>query len=280
MTSSNRWRWTWLVAGASAALLTWGTTTLADSGPSIARGYDLFRTPDGSSMGVTVPSLGLGDVSAGEQKVTLMRFRGVPLRSFDFGADIGRKDVGAADTIVRRLDVATPGDSLVRVELVALLLESTNVPGYFVTLQSSRLPGDVPSPALGLPSTGTLDIGFGLDGASGWLTSDLWVNYDVRQGSPTGPIVLSGTTGTGFTAEDLVWRQGTNPGTCTICGTDTCTSFKPCPFTIICHDAAGLGHEHCTIYDEARIPLIEGVNHKLNGRNAAADFHVSGPPDG
>src|SRR5687767_3078150 len=84
--------------------------------PTVASGYDLFETPDGSSLGVTVS--GIADE-------TLMTFRGAPLGSFTFG-DLGTHATGTADTIVHRLDTATPADPQVRVELVGLLLESTN----------------------------------------------------------------------------------------------------------------------------------------------------------
>ena len=213
---------------------------------SVAPGYDLFYTPaNGSRFGVDTAVAG----------VSVMTFKGVPLRTFDF-ANVGTRRVGATDTIVRRLDTATPAKPRVRIELVGLLLESTNVPGYFVTLQSAR--------PLVLPSTGTLDISFDLAGKGGMLRSELLVNYDIRYGAPDGPIVYTGSTGMGFVAENVSWLHAPGP------------SRQSDQDRAICHDAGGaVNHEHCV----GRIPPVEiivpikGVNYLLNGRDTSADFH-------
>ena len=224
----------------------------------VAPGYDLFVTPeDGGQI----------RIDAGVAGVPVMTFRGRPLGSFDFGA-AGRHRVGRTDTIVRRLDTATTASPTVRIELVGLLLESTNVPGYFVTPQSVR--------PLGLPSTGTLEFAFGRTGTGGALRSELMVNYDVRYGSPTGPIVATGSTGMGFVAEDVVWlhsaRSATDVQQCI--GTTYCLTVEA---NEVCHEAgppAPPGHKHCVTAEIGA--LIAGVNHRLNGRDTSNDFHPIG----
>ena len=243
-----------LLAGALVALLATAPAASATSaGPRVARGYDLFRTPDGSSLGVVVAG-------------TLMTFEGVPYGSFDFGSR-GVHETGTADTVVRRLDVATPAHPSVRIELVGLQMVSTNVPGYYVTLQSAR--------PLGLPSIGTLDFEFDTEGIGGLLSSELLVNYDVRYGALDGPIVATGSTGMGFVAEDVLWLgtvgDETAPSPCVMVQSMTvCVDEE-----LICHDAGGLiKHQHCNKTDG--VPLIAGVNHLLNGTDTAADFHPVG----
>lgn len=228
----------------------------APKAPVVAPGYDLFATPDGSRVAIDAAVAG----------VPLLTFRGVPLGSFDFGR-LGVRSVGTADTVVQRLDQATAASPRVRIELVGLLLESTNVPGWFVTLQSARSATDVPVAALGLPSTGHLDIAFDRVGKSGTLTSELLVNYDVRRGAPDGPIVFSGGTGMGFVATDIVWQR-----TRAI----SCPAAVRCDIEPICHHTPPpIEHLHC-VGANPGIPLLPGVNHRLNGRDAGADFHPVG----
>lgn len=224
----------------------------------IAPGYDLFFTPDGG---------GRIEIDAGIAGVPVMTFRGRPLGSFDFGSH-GRHRVGIADTIVRRLDTATSASPKVRIELVGLLLESTNVPGYFVTLQSVR--------PLGLPSTGTLEFGFDRRGIGGALRSELQVNYDVRHGSPTGPIVATGTTGMGFVAEDVVWLRHRSQAPVEVCVPDLYCLTVDTGQPAACHETKNIPHLHCVGVDSRAIPLIAGVNHRLNGRNTSDDFHPVG----
>ena len=247
-----------LLAGALVALLaTASAASATPAGPRVARGYDLFRTPDGSSLGVVVAG-------------TLMTFEGVPYGSFDFGSR-GAHETGTADTVVRRLDVATPARPSVRIELVGLQLASTNVPGYYVTLQSAR--------PLGLPSIGTLDFEFDTEGIGGLLSSELLVNYDVRYGALDGPVVATGSTGMGFVAEDVLWLRSADeslPSCHTLVMPDG-PSQEVCvdDSTKLCHSAGGVvNHEHCNKTDG--IPLIAGVNHLLNGTDTSADFHPVG----
>lgn len=242
-----------VVAGVTPA--TAGTRAAA---PRVAPGYDLFVTPEGG---------GQVAIDTGIAGVPVMTFRGRPLGSFDFGA-LGTHRVGRTDTIVRRLDAATPSSPEVRIELVGLLLESTNVPGYFVTLQSAR--------PLGLPSTGTLEFAFDRTGAGGALTSELQVNYDVRRGSPTGPIVATGTTGMGFVAERVLWVHDADADAPeTFCLSNVyCLTLDPSA-PAVCHESGIINHLHCVIIHQDT-PLIAGVNHRLNGRNTAADFHTIG----
>lgn len=226
--------------------------------PTVAPGYDLFLTPDGG---------GRIEIDAGIAGVPVMTFRGRSLGTFDFGQK-GPQRVGKADTIVRRLDTATPASPRVRIELVGLLLESTNVPGYFVTPQSIR--------PLGLPSTGTLDFGFGRTGTGGILRSELMVNYDVRHGSPTGPIVATGSTGMGFVADNIVWSHDSRSTEDRECIPNYCVTIQD---NSVCHEAgfpAPPGHLHCVEFRPSVIPLISGVNHRLNGRDTGADFHPVG----
>jgi hypothetical protein len=227
----------------------------------VAPGYDLFFTPEGG---------GRIAVDARIAGVTVMEFRGRPLGTFDFGRH-GTHRVGATDTIVRRLDTATPANPKVRIELVGLLLESTNVPGYYVTPQSIR--------PLGLPSTGTLTFGFDRRGHGGALRSELQVNYDVRHGSPTGPIVATGTTTMGFVAEDVVWlhsrAKDKAPQSVCVPGVYCLTVNPSVAAPSVCHTFEPIPHLHC-VGIHSRIPLIDGVNHRLNGRDTSADFHAVG----
>ena len=227
----------------------------------VAPGYDLFFTPEGGGQ------LALSTPVAG---VPLMTFRGRPIGTFDFGSH-GKHRVGTTDTIVRRLDAATPASPKVRIELVGLRLESTNVPGYYATLQSAR--------PLGLASTGTLEFTFDRSGRGGLLRSELLVNYDIRQGSPTGPIVATGSTGMGFVAEHILWMHSRRadeqpPPPCTVppnTGDIYCLSADG---TQICHESGVINHLHCV--EVGRPTLIAGVNHRLNGRDTTNDFHAIG----
>ena len=237
----------------------------------VAPGYDMFLTPEnGARLSLSTP---VADVP-------LMTFRGRPLGTFDFGR-LGRHRVGLADTIVRRLDTATPASPKVRIELVGLLLESTNVPGYYATLQSTR--------PFGLASTGTLGFSFARDGLGGMLRSELTVNYDIRQGSPTGPIVATGSTGMGFVAENVIWQHDTrsaapDPEPCKppqdnpVLNNDAyCLyTYNDGDGTHVCHWFPGLSHLHCVSHREGAIPAITGVNYRLNGRDTSNDFHAVG----
>ena len=269
-----------VVLGTVVALA--GSVSAAPRAKTVAPGYDLFTTPPNSShLSVQLADLGVPP-AAGLSPGAYVRFGGVPIGRFDFGRK-GVHDTGKADTIVRRLDTATAADGHVRIELVGLLLRSTNVPGYYVTLQSARLPGDVPAASLGKPSSGALDIVFGRTGDTGSLRSRLEVNYDVRQGSPAGPIVYSGSTGPDFVAEHLRWQREEPPEHryCSQAGPSgiiVLTENPPDPGcrggTWMCHESGmGPDHMHCVFVEDSAD--ISGVNHRLNGRDTSADFHVS-----
>ena len=239
-----------LVAGAAPA-----TAGPRPAVQTVVAGYDMFFTPNGGGR------IGIDTGIAGVPMLTL---RGRSLGSFDFGAK-GRHRVGAADTIVRRLDTATPTSPKVRIEMLALSMESTNVPGYFVSLQSAR--------PFGLPSTGTIEIAFDRTGRGGAVSSEVLVNYDVHYGSPTGPIVASGSTGMGFIAKDVVWmHDGRSSEKQEVCvGTAYCLTVET---AAVCHEVPV--HAHCMEFRPGPIPLIKGVNHLLNGRDTSADFHPIG----
>lgn len=116
-----------------------------------------------------------------------VHFRGVPIQG-----------LGSTDTIVERLQTATPLAPLIPVELVSLQLESVNpidvggLPGVLgVTLQSDR-GRNLTDPPDGPPSTGQLIIGFASDGLGGTFSSSFDVRYDLRLGGVNGPILRSG----------------------------------------------------------------------------------------
>jgi hypothetical protein len=138
--------------------------------PPVLPGYDLFQTQDGTSFD-GIP------------------FIGVPLGTYNFGGSIGVQNTGFTDTIIQRLTEATAPSTTVSLQMDALQLETaapTNlgagVGNYFITLQSVRG---------GPASTGTMTVNFNGSGTGGTFTSALDVNFDVRFGSLTGPIVAS-----------------------------------------------------------------------------------------
>ncbi len=142
-------------------------------------------------------------------------FTGVDLGSFDFGAPIGVKGTGNADTIVQRLAEANtepgPGTAGIPIELVALQLVSVNPidpgPGldfYYVTLQSARG---------GPASTGSMAITFN-DPNGGTFDSFFNVFFDFRKGALNGPIILSNNLN--LTADDVPWGRIAPPGAVTI----------------------------------------------------------------
>ena len=166
-------------------------------------GFDLFQTQPGTSVG-GVP------------------FVGVPEGTFNFGG--GPVGTGNTDTIVHRLGAGVapggvPGVAPpIPIEMVALHLMSaapTNfglgVGFYFVTLQSERG---------GPASTGTLGITFGPEGVPhGTFNSFFDVFFDIRLGSLTGPIALSGSAP--LTATGVPWSHFPGPGAVEIPGVNT-----------------------------------------------------------
>lgn len=172
---------------AALLLLTW--PGLVRASDTILPGYDLFRSVEGTQFG-GVP------------------FVGVPLGTFDFGS--GPVGVGNADTIVHRLDPATASAPDIPIELVALHLQSAVPfdfglgPGtYFVTLQSERG---------GQSSVGRMTInGLGAEGdPHGTFDSFFDVFFDLRLGSLTGPIALSGVAR--LTQTGGLWGHDPVPG--------------------------------------------------------------------
>jgi len=153
----------------SALLCTVWAGGLAAHADSVAPGYDLLSTQPGTVFFGTP-------------------FDGVPLGTYNFGGSIGVQNVGPVDTIIERFPgVSSPGGS-VGLAIAALQLETaipTSLDGgpvgfYFLTLQSAQ----------GGPlSLGLESIGFGPN----TFSSSLDVNYDLRFGSLTGPIVSSGS---------------------------------------------------------------------------------------
>jgi hypothetical protein len=169
-------------------------------------GYDLFTTQPGSTT-----FLG-------------QSFGGVPLGTFDFGGSIGVKNTGTADTIVQRLGTASVAGfgqtaAPIALQIDALQLESTapfdpDGPGpapfanYFVTLQSARG---------GQASTGQMSITFNST-AGGTFVSDIHVFFDIREGSLTGPIVMSQMLDLAATTSD--WTHAAPLGATIINGVD------------------------------------------------------------
>ncbi len=123
----------------------------------IQTGFDLFKTPPGSSFDFpTVPN---------PQTVT---FQGDPLGTFDFGS--GLVNVGQADTIVERLQDAGDG-----------ILDSDTI--------------DIEIVALSLVSVSPIDLGFGagfedlfitLNTSSPSLQSNMTINGLLTEGEPHG----------------------------------------------------------------------------------------------
>jgi hypothetical protein len=166
-------------------------------------------------------------------------FQGVPLGTFDFlNPAIGVQDVGATDTLIRRIGAAAvpgPGNSATVVTVVdAFQLRSVNPVSilggplgiYYVTL-ASRRGGPV--------SVGTMTINFGPEGdPHGTFSSSFILFVDVRLGGLDGPILDSRPI--------LIPDSGSVPWT---------------------HDPTG--------------PIqIQGVNTELNGQSFENDFWIKG----
>lgn len=145
------------------------------SAQQVDPGYDMFQSEPGTQfMGIP--------------------FDGLPLGSYSFPNPGNTPDpitypTGNTDTIVQRLDTATPADPTVRLQMDALQLVSATPVSlgggplglYYITLQST----DGTGPA----STGSLTITNFATPTSGTFTSSLDVFFDIHFGSLTGPIV-------------------------------------------------------------------------------------------
>jgi hypothetical protein len=195
-----------LLAAATLATTASAPTGSALSGCSVSHGYDVFETvPGGTTLGVQALA---GAIDP------LFHYQGVPLGGYEF-AGVGQRETGPADTIVARLADATPQTPVVPVQLVALQLASLETVGgqqHFITLQSARTLADVSGAqvalAPGSPSVGTLTLAFDGDCSGGTLDSLFAVNFDVRLGSLTGPIIASGTETISATA--IPWSHLAN----------------------------------------------------------------------
>jgi hypothetical protein len=195
----------------ASLLIVAGVLNPSSSRADVISGWDLFQTVPPSSIG-----------PAG--------FTGVPLNNFnfnsgingDFGRGIGVKSVSNTDTIIKRLENATPGADhstfnlatlpgvgqgpitappayapnaavgRIDLQVSALQLMSTmpiTIGGqtgiFFETLQSNRSAAEGGPGPSGL---GIMDITFGT-ATSGTFNSFLYIPIDLRIGSQTGPIV-------------------------------------------------------------------------------------------
>ena len=190
----------------------------------VCPGYDLFQTQPGTMFGP-------------------IAFQGVPLGSFNFGGAIGTQPTGLTDTIVQRLNDATPpvpgpGDPPGSTAIVidALQLRSTSpvaLPNgmtefLFASLKGVQTDGTMIFTGLGRPPTG------------GTFTSDLPVQFDITLGAFNGP----------------------DAG---LCGpNDLCTA-----------DFSSTGSWGRTPQG-VPLALINGVNFKLDGLDTGGDFWTLG----
>jgi len=185
--------WIARVAAVSAML----TVGVANAGPVVNPGYELYETLSGTTFGGVA-------------------FQGVPIGNFNFGGSIGVKAVGATDTIVQRL--APASGAAIPVQLVDLQLMSTaptnfglGVGFYFMTLQSARG---------GPASTGSETINFGPEAPPGsphgTVDSFFDVFFDIRLGSLSGPIALSETLRA--TSQGVPWNHFPPTGALVIAG--------------------------------------------------------------
>jgi hypothetical protein len=211
----------------AAVVLLSATSIQAAPIVNVLPGYDLFQTTDGTNLN-GIP------------------LQGVPLGSFNFGGTIGVQSVGNTDTIVQRLQTATPPSvpgtaPTISLQMLALQMETVTpvdlgagLNNYFVTLQSVRG---------GPATTGTMDITFA-NSVGGTFNSFFDVFYDIRVGSLNGPIVNSADltlTGTANT-----WSRTSPPLAVTINGANinlngvnSNSDFWPTPPVTESHPGAG-----------------------------------------
>jgi hypothetical protein len=212
-----------LSLGLTAGILTWGAATEGRAA-TVAAGYDLFATTEGT----TFPGLG--------------PLVGVPLGTFDFNNGKGAVWTGDTDTIVHRLDSVTgvplnppddfPAEGTTRLEMLALQLKTATpidfgglgLDTYYITLQSAR----------GGPATvGSMTITFASDDG-GTFSSFFDVFFDIRKGSLDGQIVFSDSLR--LTNDDTPWDRDPPPGALLIDqvnhhlnGVDNTQDFWPIP---------------------------------------------------
>src|SRR5207249_12117986 len=111
--------WIARVAAVSAML----TVGVANAGPVVNTGYELYETLSGTTFGGVA-------------------FQGMPIGNFNFGGTIGVKAGGATDTIVQRLAPASGAGIPVQLVDLQLMRTAPTNPGlgvglYFMTLQSA-----------------------------------------------------------------------------------------------------------------------------------------------
>lgn len=188
------------------------------------------------------------DLFATLRETTFMdhRFKGVNLEEHDF-TDGNTHHTGNADTIIHRCEdaevpsCATPATAdYIPIEIWALQLESiglinVNNQGldtYFIVLQDVHPPCVLPVPADGVlqPNLGRMQITFD-DQSKGTFNSEIKVAFEVRKGSPDGPVALSGmkvlkSTGIEWdrTSDGALTHAGINHN---LNGTDTKADFWP-----------------------------------------------------
>lgn len=164
-------------------------------------------------------------------------FTGVAFNHYDFGGTIGTREVWSTDTIVRRLQSA----------------EIPELPGGSASVQTELA-------ALHLVSVGPIDLGAGF--------RDYYITLQSERGGQ------ASTGETTITADD---EQG-----------GTFESFFDVFFDIriegLDGTIIGSGNKRLTARNVAwgrtpppRAVTIEGVNHRLNGSDADADFWAQGP---
>jgi hypothetical protein len=183
----------------------------------------------------------------------------VPLETFDFGT--GPLGVDSTDTIIQRLNTITSIDVPSPIEVVALQLctvDQVSLGGgpwgyYYVTLNTTQ------------PSSGTMTIDSFPSGASqGTFEDSFDVHFDVRYGSPEGPIVMPNvdchfsTTGAHWDINAPSWvpssleLSGINY---LLNGTDTSEDFWPTD-SVIPHVTGGGEHDVHATPEPATICLL------------------------
>jgi len=140
---------------------------------SVNMGWDLFHTLPTSTLTL--------------DGVPITTLVGAPAGSFDFGPQIGVRDTGDADTIIRRLDTVTTDPGTTRLQVVYLAL-CTAVPvsfgGFPLAIYCETL-------RFSDPSLSSMTI-TNPNGPGGTFTSHLDFEVDIREGSPTGNVVATG----------------------------------------------------------------------------------------
>lgn len=186
--------------------------------------------------------------SVGGTKFLGIPFEGVPIGSFDFGA--GPVATGMADTIVRRMAPASsaapqnpggpfqgPLDDLTGNNVIPIEIVALLLRSVVPIDLGAGLAFHYITLSSMAPSTGFARVNFSADGSGGTFDSFFDVFVDVRINDPSGPIIVPGLQ-KHFVSTSAVWSRDA--------------------------DAARA----------ALLPLLMGVNYKLNGVNTAQDFQL------